>query len=263
MNYDSGHAENIFDKNSRNNFSNYGRYVVDDSLTLTLPNTKIHFRRISDDKYSYSRENTQSGVFESIISVRTENLEFVFVPSFPIHIPAYRTDYVFLKLTKPIFISMKSSTAAYVPVPIENAIFFTGNEIREHIDVFSCVPDMSRFGLYGAPENGKLAKIAKTDLEFQDVDFEPFLYAKMKVMIENDLKVGFRLGKLVFPVTNHDLYYRKNTAVFDPLKIIMKDRLGVDYPDVRCEDLLLDGWEKAPRHAEKTIHEFSMNAGFE
>ncbi len=93
-----------------------------------------------------------------MISVRTKNLEIEFVPSFPIHVPAYRTDFVFLKLLKSIFISMKSTTEFYVPIPIENVIFFSGHEIHEHVDVFSCVPDNSRFGLYGPLEKGKQSK---------------------------------------------------------------------------------------------------------
>lgn len=248
-------------KNSSDNFSNYGHYTVDDELTLTLPNTKIRFQRLGKDKYSYTRENSQSGLFENLISVRTKNLEIEFVPSFPIHVPAYRTDFVFLKLLKPIFISMKSTTEFYVPIPIENAIFFTGSEIHEHVDVFSCVPNSLRFGLYGSPENGKLSKMANVSVEYVDKDFEPFLYAKMKVIVDNELKTGFRLGKLVFPVTNHDLYYQKDNAIFDTLMVIMKDRLGVDYPDIECESLSLSGWKKVPRHMEKTKHEFSMNMG--
>ncbi len=239
-------------------FSNYGNYTVTNELTLRLPNTKITFQRLSEDKYSYTRENLQSGLTESLISVRTKNLEIDFVPSFPIHVPAHRTDYVFLKFIKPIFISMKSSTEIYVPVPIENAIFFTGSHIHEHIDVFSCIPNKSRFGLYGPPENGKLAKTVTVEVGHQNIDFEPFLYAKMKVMVENDLKTGFRLGRIVFPVTNHDIYYRNDRAAFDTLKVMLKDRLGVDYPDIECEQAVFHDWHLAPRHMEKTKHEFSM-----
>jgi hypothetical protein len=162
---------------------------------------------------------------------------------------------------KPIFISMKSTTEFYVPIPIENAIFFTGSEVHEHVDVFSCVPNNLRFGLYGPPENGKLSKTANVSVEYTDKDFEPFLYAKMKVIVDNELKTGFRLGKLVFPITNHDLYYQKDSAIFDTLLVIMKDRLGVDYPDIKCKSLSLNGWKKVPRHMEKTQHEFSMSMG--
>lgn len=245
-------------------FSNYGHYTIENDLTLTLPNTKIKFQRLSDDKFSYTRENSQNGIFESLISIRTKNLKIEFVPSFPIHVPAYRTDFVFLKFIKPIFTSMKSTTEIYVSVPIENAIFFSGDEVTEHLDVFSCTPNKSRFALYGPPENGKLSKISQVGIEYEDADFaEPFLFAKMKVLIENDLKTGFRLGKLVFPVTNHDLYYKKTNAIYDPLRVIMKDRLGVDYPDIECEPSPISGWKKAPRHLEKTSHPFSMSMGLE
>lgn len=239
-------------------FSNYGHYTIDKKLTLKLPNTEITFERMSDDKYSYTRENSQSGLTERLISVRTKKLEIEFVPSFPIHIPAQRTDYVFLKFIKPIFISMKSSTEIYVPVPIENAVFFTGPDIHEHIDVFSCDPSRSRFGLYGPPENGKLAKTETVGIGDQNSEFEQFLYAKMKVRVENDLKTGFKLSRLVFPVTNHDIHYLNKDVIFDTLKVILKDRLGVDYPDIECEHEKLPGWHTSPRHMEKTKHEFSM-----
>lgn len=251
------------DTNLDKKFSNYGHYTVSDELTLSLPNTKIKFKRLSNDKYSYSRENTQSGLVENLISVRTKNLEIEFVPSFPIHVPAYRTDFVFLKLIKPIFISMKSSTEAFVPVPIENAIFFSGPEVHEHVDVFSCTPNKSRFALYGPPENGKLCKHAMVQLEYNDNVFEPFLFAKMKVIIENELETGFKLGKIIFPVTNHELYYKEDKAIFDTLRVNMWDRLGVDFPEIDCEPISLKGWGKAPRHMEKTKHEFSMDMGFD
>lgn len=251
------------DKNSGGDFSNYGHYTITDELTLTLPNTKIKFKRLSSDKYSYSRENTQSGLVENLISIRTKNLEIEFVPSFPIHVPAYRTDFVFLKLLKSIFVSMKSSTEAFVPVPIENAIFFSGHEVNEHVDVFSCTPNKSRFALYGPPEQGKLCKHAIVPIEYEDKDFEPFLFAKMKVVIENELETGFRLGRLIFPVTNHDLYYQKDKAVFDTLAVQMWDRVGVDYPEIECEQISPKGWAKTPRYMEKTKHQFSMDMGFD
>lgn len=252
----------VSQKYPQESFSNYGIYTIKDSLQFALPNTVISFQRLGKDKYSYSRENSQSTPVEDYIAIRTADLEVEFAPTYPINVPAYRTDYVFLKFEKSIFVSMKSSTEIFVPVPIENAFVFTGSEIREHVDVFSCFPSNSRYGLYGPPEYGRLCKFAKIAISSNDKDFESFLFAKMKVKIENKYEEGVKVGHLIFPVTNHDLYYKDKSAVFDTLKVIIKDRLGLVYANIEHEPISLKGWTKAPRRKEKTDHEFSMKWGF-
>jgi uncharacterized protein len=257
------HGDSAITDNSNinsQNFSDFGTYLIKDKFTISVPNTKIHFQRLSDDKYQYIRQGTSKT--ESLISIRTDNLEVEFVPSFPIFVPAYRTDYVYLNFKKPIFVSRESSTEIFVPVPIENALYFTGPEINEYIDVFSCKPETARFGLYGPPEEGKLCKFANISVEYEDRDFEPFLYAKMRVKIDNELENGIKLGKLIFPITNHELYYNEKTAVLDDLRLVIKDRLGVVYGDVECEDTHMGGWSKAPRSMERTEHKFVMGMGF-
>lgn len=248
---------------SRSESSQYGHYSIENNLKLTLPNAVVRFERISKDKYSYMREVSHGNLVEKIISIRTKNLEVEFVPTYPIHVPAYRTDFMFLRFVRPIFVSMKSSTEIYVPVPIENSLFFAGHEMREHVDVFACFPVSSRFGLYGPPENGKLCKFAKAPIYTEEEKLEPFLFASMKVLIKNELETGVQFGKIVFPVTNLDLYYRANEAVFDNLTVTIKERLGVQHAEIDHLESVLTSWKKAPRHMEKTEHKFSMEMGFD
>jgi hypothetical protein len=49
---------------SENTFSNYGIYDLSDNLELFLPNTSIRFQKISDNAFSYFRENSEGKIIE-------------------------------------------------------------------------------------------------------------------------------------------------------------------------------------------------------
>ena len=50
-------------------FSNYGIYDLGDNLELSLPNTLIKFQRISDNAFSYFRENSEGQIIEKYFHV--------------------------------------------------------------------------------------------------------------------------------------------------------------------------------------------------
>jgi hypothetical protein len=99
---------------------------------------------------------------------------------------------------------------------------------------------------------------------------EPYIYAFMKVSISNQLGRGVVIGKLVFPVTNHNIYYKngENIAHIDDIKaVIQKGHMGdvieieqVDYSNKSKGDLKI-----APNTSTSSNNKskFVMERGFD
>ncbi len=253
---------NDFSEKIVDNFE-YGIHTVKEKLEFCLPNNTISLERMSEDKFHYKRMNS-SGVIEKIIAIKTPNLEMEFVPTHPLYTPSYKTDYMFLRLTQPLFVSRNSVTDIFVSVPIEIGLYFTGNEIREPFDVFSCEPAYSRYALYGDPDQGTICKYAKVMLQTQDDKFISYVQGGLKITIDNELDTGISIGKIVFPIQDHDIYYDHVNAVYDNLKINVKNRLGIEIVDiVQQNETGPKGWSKSPRLKKITDIKFAMEKGFD
>lgn len=241
----------------------FGVYVIRDSARFHVLDNVISFERESRDKFSYRREGP-SGKVEKLISVRTGDLEIEIVPTHPIHTPSYKTDYMFLRLSKEIFVSRNSVTEFFLVVPIEVGLFFTGSEIREYFDIFSCKPDCSRYALYGQPETGKLCKFARVVPNAHEQGPSSYVHGRLRVVVENELGVGAPIGRMVFPIRDHDVYYSGSLAAFDDLRMVLKERMGLKIAEmVQQEGTGPAGWARSPRTTEKTSLKFSMEVGFD
>ncbi|SRR5579885_49391 len=254
-------AEKI-SKNTETAYTLYGIYKVKDRATFYLPNNTIVLERATDDKFTYRRTN-QNGTVEKLLSIRTQDLEMEFVPTLPIYVPSYKTDFVFLRLSKPVFVSRNSKTEVFVSMPIEMGLFFTGNEMREYFDVFACEPSSSRYALYGDPDKGKLCKFATVMPLAQEEMARPYFEGRLRVKIQNELDTGISIGKIVFPVRDHEIHYRYADAAYDDLNLIVKERLGVQIAEVVQSGNMPQGWSTSPRTMKKTDIKFTMEMGFD
>lgn len=243
-------------------YSRYGRYTVKDNLELNLPHNKISFARINDDKFSYHRTGHGNESVDKIITTKTKDLQIELSPTLPIHLPAYKTDFIFLRFTNQLFLSRNIFTEISIPFPIEIGVFVVNDTFVDNLDFFACEPLYSRFGLYGPTEEGKLCKYAK--IRLNDNKIIPFIHAKMKVKIHNELEKATSLGRMVLPVTDHDLYYDGINARIDNLKVYIKNRGGLELAEI-IQDKISNtkGWTRAPRDMEKTDYKFSMELGFD
>ncbi|MDE1830499.1 MAG: DUF432 domain-containing protein [Thaumarchaeota archaeon] len=142
----------------------------------------------------------------------------------PIYVPSYKTDFIFLRLTKPVFVSRNSTTEIIFSVPIEIGLFFTGSEMREYFDVFTCEPSRSKYALYGQSDKGKLCKFAMVVPNAGKVTARSYLEGKLCIKIQNELDTGISIGKIVFPILDHNICYHKADAVYDDLNLIVKER---------------------------------------
>ena len=77
-------------------FSKYGLYEIDETLSLNFPDTEIKFEKISSKVFSYYRLNSEGQTVEKIIPLKSEILKIEISPIRPLNHPARRTSHMFL-----------------------------------------------------------------------------------------------------------------------------------------------------------------------
>jgi len=248
-------------ENMENDFSNYGVYDVDDALELVLPNTVIKIERVSENAFSYFRKNSDGEIIEKMIPVKSEKIKIELAPVRPLNHPARRTNYVFLKFDKEIYLSSNSAASIFVHCPIEIGVFLIHDSDKESLDWFTCNSLNSRFGLYGSPDTGTLCKYAEVTLATDMTDSIPYVEGVMKIIIENNLDSGQTVSKVIFPITDNSLYYEDSKIVLDGLRVTLRKRAVVSIADVKSESLNTD-WTKSPTWEDTTVST-SMEMGLE
>lgn len=249
-----------------NKFSNYGTYSVDDTLSLSYPGTKIKFERINDDTFSYYRKDIEDSVVEKIVNRPTGNLVLEICPVLPMNLPARKTnDLMFLRFEKQVYVSKNSKVDIFVPFPIEIGVFVTNDDGNSSLlDCFTCEPIHSRFGLYGSPDNGNLCMYAKVPIQKHQ---ESFVFAQTKISISNNTDHGVLVGKVVFPVSEHVMYYVENSteAHIDDLFMEIVNEFDKDVARVsRIEYRPKSNWKVAPTIEKTSVNgKFLMNRGLD
>lgn len=251
-------------------YSTYGKYVISDMLELHLPKTHIMIEK-KENKFSYYRKNSEDQELRKSIPVKKDKIRIELAPVLPLNLPAKKTnDLMFLRLNESIFVEKNSTTSILVQFPIEIGVFVVNSDnTRDFFDCFTCDPMHSRFALYGTPENGKLCMYGKVSLLEELEKPESYIFAKMRATITNPLNKGVTIGKLVFPVTYHNIYYMDETSdahIDDIDAVIRKEPIGkiieinhdADYSKKE------NNWKLAPRtdiNVEK--RKFTMDKGFD
>ena len=221
-------------------FSNYGEYSVVEKLELKLPKTEITIERKSENQFSYYRKNSQGDIANKIIPRTGKDLKIELAPILPLNLPAKKTnDLMFLRLAKPIYVEKNSNIDILVQFPIEIGVYITNtsDNSKDFFDCFTCEPMHSRFALYGTPEVGHLCMYSKVGVVDKSEN-EPYIYAFMKISISNQLAKGVLIGKFVFPVTNHNIYYKNddNVAHIDDIKAIIQNGPRSDVIEIEHMD---------------------------
>ncbi len=221
-------------------FSGYGMYNLSDNLNLQLPKIEIQITRKSDGRLSYYRKNSTNQEIKKSLSSSDKNKKIELCPVLPLHLPAKKTnDLIFLRLDESLFVEKKSTTNVLVQFPIEIGVFVinSSDNSKELFDCFTCEPMHSRFALYGTPEQGNLCMYSKVKL-LENNESSPYIFAKMRVIISNELNHGVSVGKLVFPITSHTIYYRNNSheVHIDDIRGVLKHDLGNDVIEINREN---------------------------
>ncbi len=256
-------STNEFSQTNEKTYSCFGTYDLQDDLILNLPNNIITLRNLGGGKFSYIR-NSQNETIKKIIQATQNVHKIELAPALPIRMPSYKTDFFFLRFEDPLFIAENSTMETLVSFPIEIGLFLVGQGRSSGFDFFSCDPSNSRFGLYGTPEDGRLCKYATASLDCKRIVMQPFINTHLKIEIVNELNESASVGKVVFPVTDHDLYYDDGEVRMDGLQAIIKNRVGLHVMETVQNPITKPAnWILASRDTEKTDYKFSMEQGFD
>ena len=265
----SSEKTDLIEKKEGKNFSKYGTYVIEDKLELKLPKTEIVIEKKSDNQFSYYRKNSEGQITNKLIPIKEKELKIELAPILPLNLPAKKTnDLMFLRLAQSIYVEKNSKIKILVQFPIEIGVYIINQQenSQDFFDCFTCEPMHSRFALYGTPEVGHLCMYSKVGIVEKN-QHEPYFYALMKISISNKLEMGQTIGKFVFPVTNHDIYYRDedNVAHIDDIKAKIKkdyanDVMTIEHVPFSEKD---KDWKLSPKMVSQTMQSFVMDKGFD
>ncbi|MCV0373793.1 MAG: DUF432 domain-containing protein [Nitrosarchaeum sp.] len=229
------------------NITQFGIYKITDYSDFVFPNTEIKIKRISEHVFSYIRKNHDDELIEKIIPTQSNELTIEICPIRPINYPAKRTSYVYLDLETPIFLSEGSAATIFVRCPVEIGLFLIHDGQKDSLDWFTCDPEHSRFGLYGSPESGTLCKYAKSEIVESYDDSIPFVNGVMEINIQNELSGGHSISKIIFPITEHSLYYRDSKTIISSLNAVLKKKLTLEVLDISPKNIQTD-WALSPSY---------------
>lgn len=251
------------------NHSPYGQYTISKNLELHLPKTQILIEK-KTNKFSYYRKNSEGQELRKSIPGKKDTLQLELAPILPLNLPSKKTnDLMFLRLKESLFIEKNSASSVLLEFPIEIGIFVLNNDnTRDFFDCFTCEPMHSRFALYGTPENGNLCMYGKVAQLEESEKPKPYVFAKIRATISNELNEGITVGKLVFPVGHHEMYYLQNSfeAHIDDIDAKIKNEPGGKIIEIHHVILTKKEkkWNLSLRLKPKSIKEtFIMNRGFE
>ena len=233
-------------------FSDYGLYTTSDNLELTLPNTEIKIERMGPNVFSYIRIDSESNLTKKIIPVKSDELTIEISPIRPLNYPAKRTGYVYLELETPVFLSEHSAAVIFARCPIEIGIFLVHDGHKDSLDWFTCDPVNSRFALYGAPDSGTLCKYMQSKIVESHEDSIPFVNAVLEINLQNELDDGHSISKIIFPITDHSVYYKNSKAIIDSIESVLKKKLTLQIFDVSKKSIQTD-WTLSPTYERDLI----------
>ncbi|MDH3361039.1 MAG: DUF432 domain-containing protein [Nitrosopumilus sp.] len=220
----------------KNDYSGFGQYDISEKLELRLPKTEINIEIKEGNRFSYYRKNSEDQEIRKSIPQSSGKIKIELCPILPMNLPAKKTnDLIFLRLAESIFVEKKSTTSILIQFPMEIGIYIINqDETKDLFDCFTCEPMHSRFALYGTPEKGNLCMYSKVKLlEKNDVD--PYVFARMKVDISNNLDEGKLIGKLVFPIGSHNFYYSEGSSEVhvDDIEVTLKQESKISLIDIK------------------------------
>lgn len=243
-------------------YSNYGGYEIEEELELFFPSVEIRIKRKDEGNFLYLRKDPEGKIAEKIVPVSGNKMKIEIAPIRPLNYPARRTNFIYLKFDQEVFLSKNASTSFLVRCPIEIGVFLVHDSHKDSMDWFTCDPSKSRFGLYGAPDTGKLCKFYKVPIVENEQDSEPYHNCVMRLNFENLLDRGYSVTRSIFPITDHFLYYKGNKAQLDSLNVTLRKRIAVEYVETAELRLKNIDWGKSPSW-EKDTETPSMEMGLE
>lgn len=254
----------------KNDYSGFGQYDISQKLELRLPKTEINIEIKEDNRFSYYRKNSEDQEIRKSIPQSSGKIKIELCPILPLNLPAKKTnDLMFLRLTEAIFLEKKSTSTLLIQFPIEIGVFIINQNdgSKELFDCFTCEPTHSRFALYGTPEKGNLCMYSKVNILDEHDKSNSYIFARMRVTITNDLDKGIFIGKFVFPITSHNIYYVENSSEvhIDDITCIVKQDVNKEVVEIKREEhsKKSNNWKLVSYSNNKDNIQFTMDRGFD
>jgi len=240
----------------------YGIYDIKQNTEFHFPSITVRIKKDQEKSFFYSRVDSEGNNVEKIIPANEGRIALEVAPIRPLNYPARRTNFVYLDFDKEVFLSEGASTSFLVRCPIEIGIFLVHDSHKDSMDSFTCDPSRSRFGLYGSPDTGILCKYFKVPIVKEEFDSEPYHSCVVRLNFENQLERGYPIKKVVFPITDHSIYYEEKKAQLDSLQVKLRKRGVVEFAEATEIPLTNMTWIKSPSW-EADTHTPSMEMGLE
>ena len=240
----------------------YGIYEIKENTELIFPLIKARIAKGKEKSFFYSRVDSEGNQVEKIIPTNEGKIKIEIAPIRPLNYPARRTNFVFLKFEKEVFLSEGASTSFLVRCPIEIGIFLIHDSHKDSMDSFTCDPSRGRFGLYGSPDTGILCKYFKVPIVTSELDSEIYQNCVIRLSFENQLDRGYSIERVVFPITDHSIYYENEKAQIDPLQVKLRKRGVVEFAEAAETPFQNMTWNKSPSW-EADTHTPSMEMGLD
>ncbi|MGD8638383.1 MAG: DUF432 domain-containing protein, partial [Nitrosopumilaceae archaeon] len=116
-------------------FTKYGFYEVEEKIEIFFPSVEVRIERDDEKGFSYLRKDAEGNVVEKIIPSKSK-IKLEVAPIRPLNYPAHRTNFVYLKFNKEVYLSKGASTSFLVRCPIEIGIFLVHDSHKDSMDWF-------------------------------------------------------------------------------------------------------------------------------
>ena len=185
-------------------------------------------RRVANHVYEYLVSENLSVVRRlrgeevetSIDVVAGAKARLYVVPAPPILIPQRFTNYIMLRLSKPLAVFPKTSRSLYTILRVNVALVAdTGGQSP----ILDAIPlGRQRYALYGQPDRGLIAAYQVVRL----LDYRPACdwQAVLNIRVINNIGSPVKLERIVVPAYMIRFYYRGPKVVTSPVKVTIVSR---------------------------------------
>ncbi|HIQ55965.1 MAG TPA: DUF432 domain-containing protein [Pyrodictium sp.] len=208
-------------------------------------------RRIANYVYEYLVGENMSivrrlrgeEVETSINVVATFKTRLYVVPAPPILIPQKFTNYIMLRLSKPLAVFPKTSRSLYTVLRVNVALVAASNGQNLVLDAISL--GKQRYALYGQPDRGLIAAYQFVRL----LDYRPACdwQAVLNIRVVNNIGSPVKLERIVVPAYLVKFYYCGAKVVTSPVKVTIVSRDVAQVEGVKWQPP--KGYVEAPRLA--------------
>jgi hypothetical protein len=140
-------------------------------------------------------------------------------PVEPVNLPKEVTRYLEIVFS-PFVIEPESEKTVYLTYPIEIGVFVAKNEDYQLLDVFSRC--MSKYSLYGSPENGVITRYHKSPISDTPADPDPTCEGVLQLVIRNTSRGWVEVSRVVFESYFMPIFFRDIVAMSGEMVIFSK-----------------------------------------